>query len=538
MPSAAWSRFRSLSLSVPDLPLLVDLSRTSLPDDALASDPLVREAFPEAFSAMESLEAGAIANPDEGRRVGHYWLRAPGLAPDPALHAAIDGTLAKIRLFASFVHAGKIAPPSGGKFESLLVIGIGGSALGPQLVADALSSPADPVRPFFLDNTDPDGIARELARIARAGGLARTLTVVTSKSGGTKETRNGMVEAAAAYRAEGLDFRAHAMAVTQEGSELDLLARKEGWIDRFPMWDWVGGRTSVLSAVGLLPAAIQGVDIDGLLAGAAACDVWTRIPDVRRNPAAMLALAWHRETGGRGAKDMVVLPYKDRLLLLSRYLQQLVMESLGKEKDLAGRTVRQGISVYGNKGSTDQHAYVQQLREGVDNFFATFIEVRKERGDGLPALEVEEGVTSGDFLLGFLLGTRDALSENGRSSVMLTIDEVSPRSLGVLIALFERAVGLYASLVGINAYHQPGVEAGKRAAAKVLDLQRLVVRDLLARRGAFRSAEEIGRSINVPDAEETIFRILEHLAANPVRGISRRPGTTTFDAVYGVPAAP
>ena len=175
----------------------------------------------------------------------------------------------------------------------------------------------------------------------------------------------------------------------------------------------------------------------------------------------MLALSWHCLTDGKGSRDMVILPYKDRLELFAKYLQQLVMESLGKEKDLQGNVVHQGIAVYGNKGSTDQHAYVQQLREGVPNFFATFIEVLRHRdGDG-PEVD-EDGMNSGDYLHGFFLGTRDALYEKERKSITLTIKEVNPASVGALIALFERAVGLYASLVGINAYHQPGVEAGKR----------------------------------------------------------------------------
>ena len=161
---------------------------------------------------------------------------------------------------------------------------------------------------------------------------------------------------------------------------------------------------------------------------------------------------------------MVILPYKDRLLLFSRYLQQLVMESLGKELDRNGKIVHQGIAVYGNKGSTDQHAYVQQLREGVPNFFATFIQVRRDR-DSAP-IEVEPGTTSGDYLLGFLLGTRRALYENDRDSITITIDRVCPESVGALIALYERAVGLYAELVNVNAYHQPGVEAGKKAATE------------------------------------------------------------------------
>src|SRR5262249_24438296 len=155
-------------------------------------------------------------------------------------------------------------------------------------------------------------------------------------------------------------------------SELDRVAVKGKWLARFPMWGWVGGRTSELSAVGLLPAALQGIDIRGMLARAAAVDRLTLSSETRHNPAALLPLMWHYAGDGRGTKDMVVLPYKDRLLLFSRYLQQLVMESLGKEKNRKGQVVRQGLAVYGNKGSTDQHAYVQQLREGLANFFVTF----------------------------------------------------------------------------------------------------------------------------------------------------------------------
>src|SRR5207245_2074452 len=146
-----------------------------------------------------------------------------------------------------------------------------------------------------------------------------TLTVVISKSGGTKETRNGMLETKSAYERAGLTFARHAVAVTGVGSELDKFAHD--WVARFPMWDWVGGRTSETSAVGLLPAALQGFDIDALLAGARDTDASTRAHDTRRNPAALLALMWHHAGGGRGKKDMVVLPYKDRLELFSRYLQ-------------------------------------------------------------------------------------------------------------------------------------------------------------------------------------------------------------------------
>ena len=526
MSGSPWLRYRALSLHLPALGVAVDLSKASLPEDALARDPLIARGFPEAFASMEALERGAVANPDENRRVGHYWLRAPERAPDPAIRAVIEATVAQVKAFAADVSSGHIAPPKRPRFRNLLVVGIGGSALGPQFLADALAAPTDRLRPFFFDNTDPDGMARELSRIATSGGLAVTLTVVISKSGGTKETRNGMLVAQEAYRRTGLDFGRHAVAVTGGRSELDGVAVREKWLARFPMWDWVGGRTSVTSAVGLLPAALQGIDVTALLEGAAAMDEATRVPDVSKNPAALLALAWYRETEGRGRKDMVVLPYKDRLLLLSRYLQQLVMESLGKEKDLAGNTVHQGIAVYGNKGSTDQHAFVQQLREGVPNFFVTFIEVLKDRRDGLPSLAVEEDVTAGDYLHAFLLGTREAIGERARASLTVTLTRVDARSLGALIALFERAVGLYASLVGINAYHQPGVEAGKKAAASILALQAKLAAALDAMP---RSTEVLALAAGSSDVE-TAFLLLEHLAAN---GRARmRPGTSPADATF------
>ncbi|HZY89467.1 MAG TPA: glucose-6-phosphate isomerase, partial [Gemmataceae bacterium] len=476
-----------------------------------------------AFEAMDALERGAVANPDEKRMVGHYWLRAPDLAPSPAIAAAIRSTVAEVKWFADAVHDGTIRTPAAGRFTHVLCIGIGGSALGPMFVADALGNPqTDNLTVDFIDNTDPDGIARTLARPATR--LHETLCVVTSKSGGTPEPRNAMLLVQEAFRQEELDFSKRAVAVTMPRSELDQTAAEEGWLARFPMFDWVGGRTSVLSAVGLVPAALQGLDVDGLLAGAAACDVATRSHDLRANPAALLALMWYHATGGKGQKDMVVLPYKDRLLLFSRYLQQLVMESLGKRLNLAGERVEQGIAVYGNKGSTDQHAYVQQLRDGVNNFFATFIRVLESGGSGLG---VEPGVTAGNYLHAFLLGTRAALYENGRESMTITIPRVDARTVGGLIALFERAVGLYASLIGINGYHQPGVEAGKKAAASVLALQGKV---LAALSDEPQTAEQLAAAAGAPDAAETVCMLLDHLAANGrarVEGADAA-GQTTF----------
>lgn len=506
-----WQRYSRYLCSCPDIALSLDISRMKFDDGFFGR---MEPAMQRAFAAMAELEKGTIANPDEGRMVGHYWLRNSALAPTAELKQEIDTTVAQVTGFCRRVHAGELTAPSGERFRNFLVIGIGGSALGPQFVADALSSPGDAMLPYFLDNTDPDGMDRVFAKLGTD--LARTLTVVISKSGSTKETRNGMLEAQAAYRHAGLDFARHAVAVTGAGSELDNLAKSEGWIERFPMWDWVGGRTSVTSAVGLLPAALQGIDIAAMLHGAKTCDEITRQPETLKNPAALMALMWHYATNGRGEKDMVMLPYKDRLLLFSRYLQQLIMESLGKELDLNGRPVYQGLAVYGNKGSTDQHAYVQQLREGVANFFVTFIEILKDR-DGV-SMEVEPGITSGDFLFGFFQGTRTALYEMGRESMTITVDTADARTIGALIALFERSVGLYASLININAYHQPGVEAGKKAAGVVISLQKTVVEALKSNPNPM-SAGDVAAAIGKPEESETIFAILRHLAANPQHGI-------------------
>jgi glucose-6-phosphate isomerase len=508
------------AICVPEgTPVTIDYSRMGLDPAGLARlEPKIQKAFDD----MVALEAGAIANPDENRMVGHYWLRDLELIPSNTLRDEVKADDAAMRALIASVVEGRLLSPAGKPFRNLLSIGIGGSALGPQFIADALGRDGgDKLRPYFLDNTDPEGIARILEQLK--GQLGETLALVISKSGGTPETRNGMLLAEAAYRRAGLSFGPHAVAITGRGSKLDQYAQQNGWIARLPMYDWVGGRTSVMSSVGLVPMGLQGINFDGVLAGARAMDVATRNRVTRENPAAILAACWYHATNGRGEKDMVVLPYKDRLLLFSRYLQQLVMESLGKELDLDGNRVEQGISVYGNKGSTDQHAYVQQLRDGVNNFFAVFIEVLSDGGD---ALEVEPGITSGDYLSGFYLGTRTALSDKGRQNLTITIDAVTPETVGALIALFERAVSFYATMVHINAYHQPGVEAGKKAASVVLSSQAKLVAALAAGGGA-RTAPELAAAAGV-DPEQA-FHILRHLAHNGrARMEGRHPSTARF----------
>ena len=503
-----WERFKKYYFEFPSINLGLDISRMNFGDELIEE---FRPRLEEAFQAMDALESGSIANPDENRMVGHYWLRNPKLAPSPEIRTSINQTIENITNFTAEVHDGKIRGEDG-PFKNFLIVGIGGSALGPQFVSNALSNPnEDNLTAWFIDNTDPDGIDQIKAKLSNL--LGKTLIIVISKSGGTKETRNGMLEIQNYYRSKGLDFAKHAVAITGEGSALDKVAKSENWIRRFPMWDWVGGRTSETSAVGLLPASLQGIDIQSLLNGAKECDEVTRKKSFEENPAAQLALMWYYSGDGVGKKDMVILPYKDRLELFSKYLQQLVMESIGKERDLAGIVVNQGIAVYGNKGSTDQHAYVQQLREGVHNFFVTFIRVLRDRKE--KSIEVEESITSGDYLDGFYQGTRKALYENQRESITINITNIDSFNIGVLIALYERAVGYYSTLVNINAYHQPGVEAGKKAAEEIIDLQVKIAVFLKKNRNNAYTIEQIADALGEPKKREEIYHIGLHLSSNP-----------------------
>jgi len=520
-----WERFKQYYLPINEIGFALDISKMNFDERFLEE---MEPKMHEAFESMRQLEKGGIANPDEQRQVGHYWLRDASLAPTQVIKSAIEECLDRIHSFVSKVHSTTTVGEKGA-FNNFIIIGIGGSILGPQFVSKALGvSEENSLTPYFIDNTDPDGL--DLVFFKLEGQLGETLVLVISKSGGTLETRNAMLEVKAVYEKEGLDFSKHAVAITQQGSKLDDYAIEEKWLDRFPMWDWVGGRTSEFSVVGLLPAALEGIDIKPFLKGAAMMDAFTRITETRKNPAALLAIMWYHATDGKGKKDMVMLPYKDRLSLLSRYLQQLIMESLGKEKNLSGQVVSQGITVYGNKGSTDQHAYLQQLREGVHNFFVTFVEVLKDRQK--PSIDLEEGNTAGDYLNGFLLGTRAALYEKNRESITITLEEVTPSSVGALIALYERAVGIYATLIGINAYHQPGVEAGKKAAASFLSLKSKIWDILKAHPNQPLTVDTITKLLDVEEDADVIFKLLQHLAANPQKNIYKQDNTPFDQSFY------
>ena len=421
--------------------------------------------FHKAFVAMNKLENGTIANIDEARQVGHYWLRNPSLSPTKQIAAQIQSEIKNIKSFSSDVIKGNLRDIRGNRFTDVLWIGIGGSSLGPILLYNSLNQPNSKIKFHFLDNVDSLGIRDQLDLIGDK--LKNTLVVVVSKSGGTIEPRICMEQAKYRFHSQGIDWNTHAVAITMKDSLLDTQASNEDWLIRFDLPDWVGGRTSITSSVGLLAISLMGLDLDYFLEGASVMDDITRIPAIKTNPAALLSAAWYLTGDAKGKKDMVVLPYKDRLEVFSKYLQQLVMESLGKKNDRNGVIVNQGLSVYGNKGSTDQHAYIQQLRDGLDNFFAIFIEILKDSSPNL-----QEGyMNPNDYLSGFMQGTRKALTEANRQNITISIKELNEFSLGALIALFERAVGLYAELINVNAYDQPGVESGKIAAAEIIDIQ-------------------------------------------------------------------
>ena len=192
-----WRRYCDHLCVCEEIGLAVDVSRMAFDDGYWAR---MEPRLQAAYAAMAELERGAIANPDEQRMVGHYWLRAPGLAPSPEIAQAIETTLARVEAFAADVHRGAVRPPGGARFTDLLSIGIGGSALGPMFVHDALGDPKrDRLGVHFFDNTDPDGMQRVLDGLGAR--LASTLVVVISKSGGTPETRNGMLVAMSIGRA-------------------------------------------------------------------------------------------------------------------------------------------------------------------------------------------------------------------------------------------------------------------------------------------------------------------------------------------------
>ena len=469
--------------------------------------------FESVHAEMQKIEKGEIKNPDENRKVTHFTDRS--VYTGSAEFQAVEE-------FAQAIRTGAVKGSTGKKFEAAYINGIGGSALGPQLLQMAVNGPywnekSDAARKgnlkiYFLDNTDTAGLADAL----EVTDLETTLVINISKSGGTQETKNNMKACMDKYAAAGLDFAKHACAITMRNSELDNLARGSNWLKVFEMAESIGGRTSETSIVGHLPAALAGIDFKALLDGACHMDALTRNPAFTENPAYMLSAVWYIAGNGKGDRNMVIVPYSDRLVLMSRYLQQLVMESLGKEKDLDGNPVHQGLNVFGNKGGTDAHAFIQQLNDGRDDFFVTFIEILED-AMGAP---ISAGIDMGDYLHGFMTGLSNALRNKGRQVIDLRLNTVDAFNLGMLIALYERAVAAYADLIHINAFHQPGGQAYKLASRSVIDLLTSSEEKIAAKAPFTGTAAEFVQLLGLPEEKEyELDGILAKLSANPGKRI-------------------
>ena len=461
--------------------------------------------FTKAAAGIADIENGKIKNPDENRKVTHFSDR---------IEYSSSELFAEVERFSEAVRTGKIKSGSGKKFEALVVNGIGGSALGPQLMQFAINGPywnelsedrrCGALKVYFLDNTD----SAEFVDLLQVMDPEVTLQLVISKSGGTRETKNNMIAMEEFYASKGLVFGANAVAITMKDSELYKHAAANNFLAVFEMAESIGGRTSETSIVGHLPATLCGIDFERFLAGACDMDVWTREAAPEINPAMRLAASWYISGNGRGDRNMVIVPYSDRLVLLSRYLQQLVMESLGKEFDLDGKKVNQGLNVFGNKGGTDAHAFIQQLNDGRDDFFATFIEVLED------AARIKTGdVCIGDYLHGFLAGLNRALLNKGRKTIMIKIARLTEYELGQLIALYERAVAVYAEFININAFHQPGVQAYKLAATGVLALADKVREFCAANPGFTGKAADFAAAVASQDVFE-VAGLLDKAACN------------------------
>ena len=359
-----------------------------------------------------------------------------------------------------------------GRYDDVVVLGIGGSALGPIALRTALRKPFWNLLPdaerdrhprlHVLDNLDPRTIAGLLGRLE----LGRTLFIVTSKSGGTAETMSQYLVVRARIEAAGLAPADHLVFVTDPArGALRPLATSEG-IPALDIPANVGGRFSVLTPVGLLPAALMGIDTAALLSGAAAMASRCESPDVRRNPAGAFATLQFLADRDHGKRMHVIMPYNDALRDMAAWFVQLWAESLGK---IRGDS-HVGPTPLAALGATDQHSQVQLFMEGPADKTVTFIAVKSRAGDvEIPRLHPDVGELAylGGHTLGEVLdyerrATAGALAKRGRPNMTIELDEVTPAAVGGLFMLFEIATIHAGALYDVNPLDQPGVELGKQ----------------------------------------------------------------------------
>jgi len=366
-----------------------------------------------------------------------------------------------------------------GKFDDVVILGIGGSALGPIALRTALRPSAwntlsSEARGGFprlhvLDNVDPETITELVYRLD----LSRTLIVVTSKSGGTAETMSQYMIADQHVRKAGLPVTDHFVFVTDPAQgALRTLARDLG-IKALDIPPNIGGRYSVLTPVGILPAALVGIDVSLLLAGAAQMADRCSTPELERNPAGTFAmLQWLADTR-LGKTISVLMPYSDQLRDFAAWFVQLWAESLGKHTPDGGSV---GSTPLPALGATDQHSQVQLFMEGPKNKTLTFISVENRVADvSIPRTfgDVKELGYLGGHSLAELIdieqrATAGALAKRGRPNMTIHVERVDPRHVGGLMMLFELATAYAGQLYGVDAFNQPGVELGKQFAYALL----------------------------------------------------------------------
>ncbi len=431
-------------------------------------DPALLAAGSEAFEAARA-NTRRLAGPR-----GKGWERWRELPFDPMRREHLAGVSAAV-------------DRCRGRFDTMVVLGIGGSALGNIALQSALNPPTynllpDEDRPgprmFVVDNVDPSYFGAVLEFCQRqAGGLRRTLFNVISKSGETAETAaQFMVIREALRQALGRDAAGNIVAVTDPAKgTMRQICDREGYTT-LPVPEGVGGRFSVLSPVGLFSAAMCGIDIEALLDGAAAMDARCSNEDLSHNPAAMLAFLLVELGERKGKTNHVMMPYCNALYLLADWYRQLWAESLGKQKDLKGAEVFAGFTPIKALGATDQHSQIQLYREGPNDKVIALVEVESfdhhapgAHGDvlipaglGVEATMYLEGRRMSELLAAEKRATEWALVESQRPNFTIRFPRVDAHHVGEFIALWEVATAYAGLMLGIDAYDQPAVELGKQ----------------------------------------------------------------------------
>ena len=449
-------RFERFSQSAPYV--FADLSKNRI--DA-ATEALLLELAAECGveAHRDAMFAGEIVNTTEQRAVGHVLLRKPAGAPvsgsaEAAELARVHGTLEPMLAYAEQVRNDPL-------ITDVVNIGIGGSDLGPQMAVLALQAFAAPgKRMHFVSNVDGHELAARLATL----NASSTVFLIASKTFTTIETMTNAESAKAWFSAQGgTDIARHFAALTTNVAAANAF----GISTTFGFWDWVGGRYSLWSAIGL-PIAIS-IGAQGFrefLAGAHAMDEHFRTAPLAQNLPVRLALldVWYRNFHGFTSRS--IAPYHSALQRLPAYLQQLEMESNGKRVDAQGEVLPYGTSpvLWGEPGTNGQHAYFQMLHQGTDVVPLEFVAVKKARHD----LKVHHPLLLANALAqaqALLVGKSDAGGHKhfpgNRPSTFLLLDDLTPASLGALLALQEHRVFVSGSLWGINSFDQWGVELGK-----------------------------------------------------------------------------